>query len=70
MLQRYFRNGMDPNNDGTNNFYTANLGNGIAAIGYKSQPVLVQPGQSGKLASTCRVGLEIQTKMAAAPALI
>lgn len=42
MLQQYFATAWVPRNDGTNNFYTANLGNGIAAIGYKSQPVLVQ----------------------------
>lgn len=42
MLQQYFATAWIPHNDGTNNFYTANLGNGIAAIGYKSQPVLVQ----------------------------
>ena len=62
MLQQYFATAWVPNNDGTNNFYTANTGNGIAAIGYKSQPVLVQPGQTGKLASTLWVGPEIRTK--------
>ena len=46
MLQQYFATAWVPHNDGTNNFYTANLGNGVAAIGYKSQPVLVQPGQT------------------------
>jgi len=65
MLQQYFATAWVPNNNGTNNFYTANLGNGIAAIGYKSQPVLVQPGQTGQLASTLWVGPEIQDKMAA-----
>lgn len=43
MLQQYFATAWIPRNDGTNNFYTANLGNGIVAIGYKAQPVLVQP---------------------------
>lgn len=62
MLQQYFATAWVPTNDGTNNFYTANTGNGLAAIGYKSQPVLVQPGQTGKLASTLWVGPEIQTK--------
>ncbi|MGP8846949.1 membrane protein insertase YidC, partial [Enterobacter hormaechei] len=52
MLQQYFATAWVPRNDGTNNFYTANLGNGIAAIGYKSQPVLVQPGQTGAMTST------------------
>ena len=50
MLQQYFTTtAWVPQNSGTNNFYTANLGNGIVAIGYKSQPVLVQPGQTDKL---------------------
>ncbi|XPE60092.1 YidC/Oxa1 family insertase periplasmic-domain containing protein [Shigella flexneri] len=43
-VQQYFTTAWVPQNDGTNNFYTANLGNGVVAIGYKSQPVLVQPG--------------------------
>ncbi len=45
MLQQYFATAWIPRNDGTNNFYTANLGNGIVAIGYKAQPVLVQPAR-------------------------
>jgi protein translocase subunit yidC len=65
MLQQYFATAWVPRNDGSNNFYTANLGNGVAAIGYKSQPVLVQPGQTGTLGSTLWVGPEIQDKMAA-----
>lgn len=65
MLQQYFATAWVPRNDGTNNFYTANLGNGIAAIGYKSQPVLVQPGQTSAMTSTLWVGPEIQDKMAA-----
>ncbi|MGK7604715.1 YidC/Oxa1 family insertase periplasmic domain-containing protein, partial [Salmonella enterica] len=39
MLQQYFATAWIPRNAGTNNFYTANLGNGIGAIGYKAQPV-------------------------------
>ena len=65
MLQQYFATAWIPHNDGTNNFYTANLGNGIAAIGYKSQPVLVQLGQTGAMNSTLWVGPEIRDKMAA-----
>jgi YidC/Oxa1 family membrane protein insertase len=64
MLQQYFATARVPNNAGSNNFYTANL-NGVAAIGYKSEPVLVQPGQTGTLGSTLWVGPEIQDKMAA-----
>ncbi|MBK4714329.1 MULTISPECIES: membrane protein insertase YidC [Tenebrionibacter/Tenebrionicola group] len=65
MLQQYFATAWIPNASGTNNFYTANLGNGIAAAGYKSAPTLVQPGQTGALSSTLWVGPEIQDKMAA-----
>lgn len=65
MLQQYFTTAWVPRNNGTNNFYTANLGNGIVAIGYKSQPVLVQRGQTDKLQSTLWVGPAIQDKMAA-----
>lgn len=65
MLQQYFTTAWVPRNNGTNNFYTANLGNGVVAIGYKSQPVLVQPGQTDKLQSTLWVGPAIQDKMAA-----
>ena len=67
MLQQYFATAWIPHNDGTNNFYTANLGNGIAAIGYKSQPVTGSawsdwrdeqhpvgwPGNSGQNGSCC-----------------
>lgn len=65
MLQQYFSAAWVPGTVGTHNFYTANLGNGIAAIGYKSAPVLVQPGQIGSLSITLWVGPEIQDKMAA-----
>ncbi|MBV4414323.1 membrane protein insertase YidC [Enterobacteriaceae bacterium YMB-R22] len=65
MLQQYFATAWIPHASGTNNFYTANLGNGIAAAGYKSAPTLVQPGQTGTLSSTLWVGPEIQDKMAA-----
>ncbi|NDJ55596.1 membrane protein insertase YidC [Enterobacteriaceae bacterium 4M9] len=65
MLQQYFATAWVPRNNGTNNFYTTNLGNGVAAAGYKSAPTLVQPGQTGQLTSTLWVGPEIQDKMAA-----
>ncbi len=55
-----------PRNDGANNFYTSNCGYGVAAIGYKSQPVSIAPGQTATLNSTLWVGPEIQDKMAAA----
>ncbi|EOC1334929.1 membrane protein insertase YidC [Cronobacter turicensis] len=64
MLQQYFATAWVPASNVTSNFYTADLGHGVAAIGYKSEPVQVQPGQTAKLASTLWVGPEIQDKMA------
>ncbi|EOV9627834.1 membrane protein insertase YidC [Cronobacter sakazakii] len=64
MLQQYFATAWVPSSNVTSNFYTADLGQGVAAIGYKSEPVQVQPGQTAKLASTLWVGPEIQDKMA------
>lgn len=65
MLQQYFATAWVPRTEGVNTFSTANLGNGMAAINYKSAPVLVQPGQTATLGSTLWVGPEIQDKMAA-----
>lgn len=65
MLQQYFATAWIPHSQGMNNLYTKNLGDGIAAIGFKSAPVLVQPGQNATIASTLWVGPEIQDKMAA-----
>ncbi|ALB61047.1 insertase [Cronobacter condimenti 1330] len=65
MLQQYFATAWVPAGNGTNNLYTANLGHGVAAVGYKSEPVQVQPGQTASLSSTLWVGPEIQDKMAA-----
>ncbi|XPE53534.1 membrane protein insertase YidC [Shigella flexneri] len=48
MLQQYFATAWTPYNDAPTTPTPANLGNGIAAIGYKSQPVLVQPGQTAR----------------------
>ncbi|QCT19176.1 membrane protein insertase YidC [Jejubacter calystegiae] len=65
MLQQYFATAWVPRTEGDNHFYTNKLQDGTAAVGYKSAPVLVQPGQTGKIASTLWVGPEIQDKMAA-----
>ncbi|EOS93480.1 membrane protein insertase YidC [Erwinia tracheiphila] len=65
MLQQYFAAAWVPRTSGSNTLYTANLGNGIAAIGYKSAPVTVAPGAQHNLAATLWVGPEIQDKMAA-----
>lgn len=36
MLQQYFATAWIPHDSGVNTFYSANLGNGQAAIGYKA----------------------------------
>lgn len=65
MLQQYFATAWVPRTQGNNSLYTTNLGNGVAAIGYKSTPVTVAPGSQQNLAATLWVGPEIQDKMAA-----
>ncbi len=65
MLQQYFATAWVPKTTGTNTLYTTNLGNGIAAVGYKSSPVSVAPGAQQNLAATLWLGPEIQDKMAA-----
>ncbi|WP_437608839.1 membrane protein insertase YidC [Erwinia sp. V71] len=65
MLQQYFATAWVPMTAGNNTLYTSNLGNGVAAVGYKSSPVTVAPGAQQNLAATLWVGPEIQDKMAA-----
>lgn len=65
MLQQYFATAWVPQTAGSNTLYTSNLGNGIAAIGYKSAPVTIAAGSRQQLAATLWVGPEIQDKMAA-----
>ncbi|MBV4367545.1 membrane protein insertase YidC [Erwinia sp. BNK-24-b] len=65
MLQQYFATAWVPRTNGANTLYTSNLGNGIAAVGYKSTPVSVAPGAQQNLSATLWVGPEIQDKMAA-----
>lgn len=65
MLQQYFATAWVPRTQGANTLYTSNLGNGVAAIGYKSAPVTVAPGAQQTLDATLWVGPEIQDKMAA-----
>ncbi|UGA51087.1 MULTISPECIES: membrane protein insertase YidC [Dickeya] len=64
MLQQYFATAWVPAAAGNNTFYSANLGNGLAAIGFKATPVIVQPGSQQSLNATLWVGPEIQDKMA------
>ncbi|UAY92152.1 membrane protein insertase YidC [Pectobacterium polaris] len=65
MLQQYFATAWIPTTAGSNTFYTSKLGNGQAAIGFKSAPVVVAAGSQQDLKTTLWVGPEIQDKMAA-----
>ncbi|MCO4314036.1 membrane protein insertase YidC [Pectobacterium versatile] len=65
MLQQYFATAWIPTTSGANTFYTSKLGNGQAAIGFKSAPVVVAAGSQQDLKTTLWVGPEIQDKMAA-----
>lgn len=65
MLQQYFASAWVPRGDIDNTFYTSKLDNGVVAIGYKSAPVVVQPGSTGKISSTLWIGPEVQDEMAA-----
>lgn len=65
MLQQYFATAWVPRTAGTNLLYTTNLGNGLAAVGYKSAPVTIAPGAQQALAATLWIGPEVQDKMAA-----
>ena len=47
MLQQYFATAWVPRTQGNNTLYTSNLGNGVAAIGYKSAPVTIAAGAAG-----------------------
>ncbi|VTP68885.1 Oxa1Ec [Serratia rubidaea] len=64
MLQQYFATAWVPATQGNNTFYTAKLGNDQSAIGFKSTPVVVQPGAQQQLNSTLWVGPELQDQMA------
>ncbi|WP_370546228.1 membrane protein insertase YidC [Edwardsiella tarda] len=65
MLQQYFATAWIPHDSGMNTFYTANLGNGQAAIGYKAPSVSVAPNTEQVLSTTLWVGPELQSDMAA-----
>lgn len=65
MLQQYFATAWVPFTQGKNTFYTTNLGNGQAAVGFKAAPVTVAAGGQSELKATLWIGPEIQDKMAA-----
>ncbi|WAT00615.1 membrane protein insertase YidC [Rouxiella chamberiensis] len=64
MLQQYFATAWIPSAKDSNTFYTNN-NNGIASIGFKGAPFVVQPGAQQQVGSILWVGPEIQDKMAA-----
>ncbi|XBS69759.1 membrane protein insertase YidC [Acerihabitans sp. KWT182] len=65
MLQQYFATAWVPKTPGNNTFFTSNLDNGQAAVGFKAAPVTVAPGAQNTLEAILWVGPEIQDKMAA-----
>ncbi|UVK76536.1 MAG: membrane protein insertase YidC [Sodalis sp. Fle] len=64
MLQQYFATAWVPFTQGENVFYTTDLGNGQAAVGFKSSPINVAPNSQSELTATLWLGPEIQEKMA------
>lgn len=65
MLQQYFATAWVPFTPGKNTFYTKDLGNGLAEVGFKSASVTVAAGGHSELKATLWLGPEIQDKMAA-----
>ncbi len=65
MLQQYFATAWVPGAQQTSTFYSAKPGDGMAAVGFKSQPVVVAPGAEQQLGAILWVGPEIQNRMAA-----
>lgn len=64
MLQQYFATAWVPATQGSNTFYTAKPGDNLSTIGFKSTPVVVQPGAQQQLNATLWVGPELQDQMA------
>ncbi|WP_127959589.1 membrane protein insertase YidC [Serratia microhaemolytica] len=65
MLQQYFATAWVPHTEGLNTFYTRKSDDkNVATIGFKSLPVVIQPGTQQKLSATLWVGPELQEKMA------
>ncbi|WP_343377802.1 membrane protein insertase YidC [Buchnera aphidicola (Formosaphis micheliae)] len=63
MLQQYFVTAWIPCSEGDNIIYTSNLGNGVAAIGYKSHSFRVMPEKKYKISSKLWIGPAIQESM-------
>ena len=56
MLQQYFATAWVPQTQGVNTFYTSKPGTNLSAIGFKAEPVIVQPGAEKQLNATLWVG--------------
>lgn len=63
MLQQYFATAWIPQVPGNNTFYTGKVGKKLSTIGFKSAPVIVQPGSEQQLNATLWVGPELQDQM-------
>ncbi|MXP67629.1 membrane protein insertase YidC [Pantoea sp. Aalb] len=66
MLQQYFATAWIPRTNGNHIFYTSHLEKGIAAIGYKSEPITIDAGVQKSLNADLWIGPEIQNQMALA----
>lgn len=64
MLEQYFVSAWVPATPGKNTFYTTNQNNNTSTIGFKSTPVIVQPGAQQHLNAALWVGPELQDQMA------
>lgn len=63
MLQQYFVVAWIPSYKNKNNFYTINNNNGIAIIGYKSSPFLIESNKNITYTSKVWIGPELQSEM-------
>lgn len=64
MLQQYFVTAWIPMTPGEKIFYTSNINNNIAVIGYKSSLITMHPNEEKTFNSILWIGPEIQNKMA------
>lgn len=65
MLQQYFATAWIPNGEQKNTFYTNYLPGDTVVIGFKGEPVIIEPGDQQTLSATLWVGPELQKEMAA-----
>lgn len=63
MLQHYFVTAFIPNKEKYNDLYTQKGGSGLAIIGYRSDSVAIQAGQSHQFTSVFYVGPKVQDEL-------